>query len=72
MENAQDIRKLVGPEDCADHVSHGGQTYEANQEGVFEVPALAAAELLHHGFKPVPVEKKSAPQGNAQQNGQRK
>lgn len=64
MEQAQDIRKLVGPEDCADHVSVGGQTFEANKDGVFEVPALAAAELIHHGFKPVPVAKKQEPAKN--------
>lgn len=72
MEQAQDIRKIVGPEGCSDHVSFGGEVFEANKDGVFEVPASAAAELAAHGFQPAPAPiQKAAPQGG-QQNGQRK
>lgn len=61
MDQAQDIRKIVGPEGCADHVSFGGTEFTANKDGIFEVPAEAAAELAAHGFQPAPVKKQEAP-----------
>ncbi len=64
MEQAQDIRKIAGPEGCGDHLSFGGTEFTANKEGVFEVPAAAAAELAAHGFQPVPVKKQEAPAKN--------
>lgn len=72
MENAQDIRKIVGPEGCGDHVSFGGEVFEANKDGVFEVPANAAAELAAHGFQPAPAPIQKAQVGQQQPNGQRK
>jgi hypothetical protein len=55
MEQAQDIKKIVGPEDAADSFSHGGETFKANKDGEFEVPGHVAAEMHHHGFKVVPA-----------------
>ena len=50
MEQAHDIRKLVAPENSADHISHAGTKYQASEDGTFEVPVHVAAELVHHGF----------------------
>lgn len=33
-------------------VSFAGQTYEPDEEGIFEVPDEAVAELRHHGLEP--------------------
>ena len=74
MEQAQDIRKIVGPEGCGDHLSFGGQTFEADEKGIFEVPPAAANELAAHGFKAAPVATESQPPqqqgGNGAQTGQ--
>ena len=41
--------RLTHP-DGATSCSWGGATYEARKDGSFAVPALAAADLLAHGF----------------------
>lgn len=44
--------KLQAPEGCTG-ASFDGVEYEADKNGVVEVPAAAAAELLSHGFTAV-------------------
>lgn len=43
-------QKIKSPDNGADHFSHGGQEYVAGEDGVFEVPAHVATEMLAHGF----------------------
>jgi hypothetical protein len=48
------MNKLKAPENC-DGCSHDGVSYDVDKDGNVEVPDEAVADLLHHGFKPVPV-----------------
>lgn len=41
--------EIVGPQGCADTLSHDGKTYVA-EKGVFTVPAQAFEALKRHGF----------------------
>ena len=48
------MTKLYFP-DGATSISWGGQTFEADSTGAFEVPAEAVADLLPHGLTTRPV-----------------
>lgn len=52
--------KLIAPENSTG-CSFDGKNYETDKEGNVDVPDEAVADLLAHGFKPVPaVEAKKA------------
>lgn len=42
--------KMRGPKDCADTLSHAGETYSADKKGIFTVPVEAYDALRLHGF----------------------
>ena len=44
--------KMHSPENLVTSVSFGGETFDADERGVFDVPEQAAAELQAHGLIP--------------------
>lgn len=58
--------KMHSPDLSITSVSHGGEAYDADERGVFDVPEKAAAELQAHGLipgepKPVTPQAPAAP-----------
>jgi hypothetical protein len=52
------VVRVKGPKGSASTLGFGGDTYEADKDGVFEVPESAVPELKSHGFAVVPVQPK--------------
>lgn len=48
---------MRGPKGCAATLSHAGQAYEADKNGLFSVPEHAVESLKRHGFRVVGGEK---------------
>lgn len=46
------MAKLKCPENC-DSASFDGESFQADKNGVVEVPEEAVGALLDHGFKPL-------------------
>lgn len=44
--------KMHSPDLSVTSVSHGGEAYDADERGVFDVPEKAAVELMAHGLIP--------------------
>ena len=44
--------KMHAPMNLVTSVSHGGEAYDADERGVFDVPETAANDLMAHGLIP--------------------